>query len=73
MGYFYGNNPNSKISTTLSSEQGCTIGLRHPHEGYDIIGGNDGFPVYSPTIGIVTDVGGSNTDSRGYFVEVRYA
>ena len=73
MGYFYGNNPNSKISTTLSSEQDCIIGLRHPHEGYDIIGGNDGFPGYSPTIGIVTDVGGSNTDSRGYFVEVRYA
>ena len=73
MGYFYGNNPDSEISTTLSSEQGCTIGLSYPHEGYDIIGGNYEFPVYSPTTGVVTDIGGSNSDSRGYFVEVRYA
>lgn len=73
MGYFYGNNTNAKISTTLSSEHGCTIGLNNPHDGYDIIGGNNGFAVYSPTTGVVTDVGGSNADSRGYFVEVRYA
>ncbi len=70
MGYFYGNSPSAPISTSLSSEQG-NVYRNVVHQGYDIQNNYD-YPVYAPCDGVVTDVGGSNSDTRGYFVEIRY-
>lgn len=71
IGYFYGKNADDKISTFISSEQDCIIGLEKPHQGIDIARNTD-YKIYSISNGKVIFIGDNPNTSAGYYIAIEY-
>lgn len=69
--YFHGSAYSNNISTSITSEQGCTIGLKKPHKGIDV-GSNSGYNQYAIAKGTIKYVGTSITSTAGYYVAIDY-